>query len=121
MKSSQRYTQHSIGSAQLSGRRSVAESLLESLNETLSQTGLRPSLTRPATGGKARLRRIAGGTAMLLGLAAAGFIVLRSGDLSPVTGDPVATLEVVHGSVGVLPASARAATGRTGSSLLTLA
>lgn len=117
MKKSQKYSQYSIRSTQLSGRRSVAESLLESLNETLSQTGLRPTLTESATGGKARLRRIAGGMAMLLGLAALGFAVLRSGDFSPAPGDPVATLEIVQGSVGVLPASARQGTA----GLLTLA
>ena len=41
MKSSQKYTQHSLrSSSQLPGTRSVAESLLESLSDTLSQTGL---------------------------------------------------------------------------------
>ncbi len=117
MKSEQKYTQHSLrSSSQLPGTRSVAESLLESLSDTLSQTGLRPDLTEPATGGRARFRRIAGTMAMILGLAALSFVVLRSGSDLPVTGDPVATLEIVRGSVGVLPASAQA-----GSSLLTLA
>ncbi len=98
-------------------RYSEKVSLTQTLLETLGQTGLRPAFREPAAG-RTRARRVAGSVAVLLALAAAGFVLLRTwpGEPPAVAGSSVAVLELVRGSVGVLPASA----GGEASALLAL-
>ena len=95
--------------SQYPSKRSVAETLLESI----SQSGFRPNLTRPVDSRRSRWGQIAGAFGMLSGLLAVGFLFFRASTDSlaplPEPRAPVAMLEVVRGSVNMLPASSRSA------------
>ncbi len=91
--------------SQYSGRRvtekrSVADTLLETISETLGPGGLRTSLSERTHRRRGRARQLIGAVAMLAGLAAVGFLVLRpAGDRPPATGEPIAFLELTRGPV----------------------
>ena len=76
-------------------KRSVTETLLEAL----SQTGIRPNFSQPAKGRRSRLGQIAAAAAMVVAVAALGFVFLRTNDPLPPAEEPVAVLEIVRGSV----------------------
>lgn len=90
--------------SQYKTRRSVAETLIESL----SQSGLTPSLNPPAASRRPRRAQRLGIVGMLLlGLAAAGFVVYRAsidprGPLAEAR-PPVAVWEMALGTVAVAP------------------
>ncbi len=100
--------------SRLTAKRSVAESLLETIYETLGQDRVRPGLSKPA-GRRRRARQIAGGLAMLVGLAALGLVSLRPEGEQPAGGKPVAFIEIARGRAEML------GSGRGASPMLMLA
>ncbi len=100
----------------VTGKRSVAETLVETLSETLGQASSRPSFSQARGSHRRRIRPVAGLLAMLAGLAALGFAFLRpAADRRPATGNAIAFLEITRGQVGL------AGTGSASPRLLTLA